>query len=291
MLRAQQRKVRDAAIAEMKLAGIDYEERMERAKEITYPKPLEDLIDYAFDLYCQSVPWARDFEPSPKSILRDMLERGADFNEYVGYLGIARSEGTLLRYLSDAYRALARTVPEGARDERLGDVVAWLDFVVHTIDSSLVDEWERAGEAGEERPPAPADEVVHDRRGVTVLVRNALIARVRAAMRGDADALGEMDAAWGFPAWRWRQALDAFFEEHDEIVLDADARSMAYLAIDASDERSAHVWHVLQTFKDDADDRDFGIAADVDLDATQESGAVVFANYRVGFIGQMDEVE
>ena len=35
--------------------------------------------------------------------------------------------------------------------------------------------------------------------------------------------------------------------------------------------------------KDADGDRDFGIAADVDLDATQEEGEAIFKNYRVGF--------
>ena len=38
----------------------------------------------------------------------------------------------------------------------------------------------------------------------------------------------------------------------------------------------------MQTFCDADGDRDFGIRADVDLDATQESGEVVFSRYRVG---------
>ncbi len=285
ILRRQTRKARDAAMAEMKLEGIDYEERMERIQEITYPKPLEDFIEGGFEMYCNAVPWARDYEPSPKSVLRDMIETASDFNGYISLLGITRSEGTLLRYLSDAYRALSRTIPLQACDETLNDIIAWLDFLVHSIDSSLVDEWEHAGEKNDVAP-VNANEVVQDRHGLTVLVRNALINRVRLAMSEDTQALGELDADWGYSEDKWISALDSFFEEHDEIVLDADARSMQYLAINDADEKKAHVWHVLQTFKDDADDRDFGIMADVDLDATQETGTVVFTDYCVGVIGE-----
>ena len=39
----------------------------------------------------------------------------------------------------------------------------------------------------------------------------------------------------------------------------------------------------LLIFRDPEGDRDFGIAADVDLDETQELGEVVFREYRVGF--------
>ena len=54
--------------------------------------------------------------------------------------------------------------------------------------------------------------------------------------------------------------------------------------MDEKDEKSAHVWHVHQIFHDSDDERDFGIWGDVDLDATQDEGAVVFSGYRVGFV-------
>lgn len=288
ILRVQERKAKDAAMAAMKAEGVDYEERLDRIQDVTYPKPLEDLISFAFGKYCETVPWARDYEPSPKSILRDMVESASDFKGYVARYGIARSEGTLLRYLSDAFRVLDRTVPRDRCDDRLADIIAWLDFVVHSIDSSLVDEWEMAGqgEHGAEDAAAPgaADAVVRDRRGLTVLVRNALFRRVQLAARGRVEELGKLDADTGYAARKWQGLLDEFFVAHEEIVIDADARSMDYLAIDESPEREEHLWRVLQTFKDSDGDRDFVISADVDLDATQEAGEVVFSRYRAGFV-------
>ena len=79
VLRAQERKARDAAMAEMKMDGVDYDERLERIADVTYPKPLEDLLDAAFSKYCDAVPWARDYCLRPKSVLRDKLEGAADF--------------------------------------------------------------------------------------------------------------------------------------------------------------------------------------------------------------------
>ena len=287
ILRAQQRVARDRAMSEMKAEGIDYDERMERLQEVTYPKPLEEVLEPAFEQYCEQVPWARDFALSPKSVLRDMVETASDFKEYVGRYNVARSEGLLLRYLSEAFRALDRTVPIEKRDERLRDIIAWLGLVVRTVDSSLVDEWAAAGEGSSEgldaAPPA-ADEVVRDRRGLTLLVRNALFARVRLAAHEAVDELGKLDAEWGWRAPVWQRALDRFFEEHEEILLDADARSSTYFLVDEKDERSAHVWHVRQIIRDSDDERDFGIWGDVDLDATQDEGAVVFSAYRVGFV-------
>lgn len=299
ILRAQQRQARDKAMFEMKADGLDYEERMERLADVTYPKPLEELIEFAFDKYRRAVPWANDYWPSPKSVLRDMVETASDFKGYVNRYGIARSEGTLLRYLSDAFRALDRTVPDAKCDDRLRDIIAWLGFVVRTVDSSLVDEWERAGEGVgvDAAPPEEADAVVKDRRGLTVLVRNALFRRVSLAARDAQDGpvpfdaaaeLGKLDADWSYAQRRWRDALDAFFEAHEGIVIDGDARSMAYLSIDDSAEKADRIWHVVQTFKDEEGDRDFAIVADVDLDATQDEGEAVFKNYRVGFLDEMD---
>lgn len=287
VLRAQERQARDRAMADMKADGVEYEERLERIVEVTYPKPLHDLLDAAFERYCQEVPWARDFQLEPKSVLRDMLETASDFKGYVQRYGIARSEGLLLRYLTDAYRVIARTVPADKRDDRFEDIVAWLGFVVRSVDSSLMDEWERAGSALDAAPPVATDEVVADRRGLTVLVRNALFLRVRLASQGRVDELGKLDQEWGCGEPRWQRALDAYHDAHEDILIDADARSLSYLALDESDERTQHVWHVRQIFSDESGDHDFGIMADVDLDATQEESEVVFKNFRVGFAEEL----
>lgn len=289
VLRAQERKARDAAMAEMKMDGVDYDERLERIVDVTYPKPLEDLLDAAFSKYCDAVPWARDYCLRPKSVLRDMLESAADFKGYIQKLGIMRYEGILLRYLSEAFRGLDRTIPEDKRSEQLKDIIAWLGLIVRSVDSSLVDEWENAGAVLDAAPPdaAGAEAVVRDRRGLTVLVRNALFSRVRLAAHRDTAGLGEADGDWGFGERAWIQALDEYYEEHEEVLLDADARSKAYLMLDEADEEELHVWHVRQIFRDEAGDNDFVIAADVDLDATQEGDGVVFANYRVGFADEL----
>jgi len=291
VLRAQERQARDEAMIRMKEDGLDYDERMDRLQEITYPKPLEDMLQAAFDEYRHDVPWANDYWLSPKSVVRDMVETASDFTGYIARYNIARSEGTLLRYLSDAYRALARTVPQEKRDEQLDDIISWLRVVVRSIDSSLVDEWENAGNpaALDATPPQGIDEVVADRRGCTLLVRNALFRRVTLAARGHVRDLGELDEDWGMSEVRWQKALDAYHEQHEEILTDGDARSAAMFTIDESDEKTDHVWHVHQIFADEDGDHDFGIMGDVDLDATQDGGEVIFKNYRVGFIEDLLE--
>ena len=291
VLRAQERAARDAAMAAMKAEGVDYEERLERIAEVTYPKPLEELLDAAFAEYCAKVPWANDYALSPKSVLRDMLETASDFKGYIQRYKIARSEGILLRYLAEAFRSLDRTVPVSKRTPELDEVVSWLGLLVRSIDSSLVDEWAAAGDpaALDAAPPSAADAVVADRRGMTLLVRNALFRRVRLAAAGRVEALGELDEPWGMGELRWNRALDAYHEAHEEILTDADARSTAFFSLDETDEQTEHVWHVHQIFSDESGDRDFGIMGDVDLDATQAEGEVVFKTYRVGFIEELLE--
>ena len=282
ILRAQERRARDAAMAAMKAEGVDFEERKERLQDISYPKPLEELLDTAVATYCAQVPWANDYALSPKSVLRDMLETGCDFKSYIAQYKIERCEGILLRYLTEAFRSLDRTVPHERRTEQLNDIAAWLGLVVRSVDSSLVDEWANAGTEAPGLPPRAVDSVVADRRGMRLLVRNALFQRVRLAARGKTAELGALDADWGFAEFRWKRALEAFFEAHEELLIDADARSAAFLSIDEADEQAEHVWHVHQVFSDSDDDHDFGIMADVDLDATQDGDGIVFKNYRVG---------
>lgn len=289
VLRAQERAARDRAMADMKADGLEYDERMERLTEITYPKPLEDMLSAAFAQYRHDVPWANDYWLSPKSVVRDMVETASDFTGYIARYGIARSEGTLLRYLSDAYRALARTVPPEKRDEQLSDIIAWLRVLVRSIDSSLVDEWENAGAASDASAaaatlaaPGARDAVVEDRRGLTVLIRNAMFHRVRLMERDDPDTLGALDKDWGYGVHEWEDALDDYYDAHESVGIGPDARSGSLFMLDDAHERDEHTWRVRQIIDDPEGDHDWAITAVVDLDATQEEGQAVFVDYRVG---------
>lgn len=289
VLRAQERAAKDKAMADMKADGLDYDERMDRLAEITYPKPLEDLLDAAFTKYRHDVPWANDYWLSPKSVVRDMVETASDFTGYIARYNIARSEGTLLRYLSDAYRSLARTVPVEKRDERLKDIIAWLRVLVRSIDSSLVDEWENAGNTSDEASQAAAslaapgsgNDVVEDRRGLTVLVRNAMFRRVQLMDLDKPDELGALDKDWGYGVHEWEDALDDFYDEHEYVNTDAKARSGELFILDDSKENSEHSWKVRQIIDDSDGDHDWAITGTIDLDTTQSSGEVVFFDYSV----------
>ena len=290
VLRAQERAAKDKAMADMKADGLDYDERMDRLAEITYPKPLEDLLDAVFTKYRHDVPWANDYWLSPKSVVRDMVETASDFTGYIARYNIARSEGTLLRYLSDAYRSLARTVPVEKRDERLKDIIAWLRVLVRSIDSSLVDEWENAGNTSDEASQAAAslaapgsgNDVVEDRRGLTVLVRNAMFRRVQLMDLDRPEELGALDKDWGYGVHEWEDALDDYYDEHEYVNVDAEARSPKLFMLDDTHERDEHTWKVRQIIDDSDGDHDWAITGVVDLDATQNGGEVVFFDYSVG---------
>src|SRR5690606_18965412 len=143
VLSAQQKKARGEAVAQMKAEGLDYNERMELLEEITHPQPLADLLESAYETYRKGHPWVGEHELSPKSVARDMYERAMNFVEFIGYYGLARSEGLVLRYLADVYRALRHTVPDDAKNEELVDIIEWLGELVRQTDSSLLDEWEK----------------------------------------------------------------------------------------------------------------------------------------------------
>jgi superfamily II RNA helicase len=277
VLSAQESKARGEAVAAMKAEGIEYEQRMELLESVTYPKPLEELLGEAFDTYRASQPWVGDFELKPKSVVRDLYERSMTFNEYIGFYSLARSEGLVLRYLSDAFRAARQTIPDELKSEELHDLIEWLGELVRQVDSSLLDEWEEltnpdpeAHHHGPVVPPAPRG-VTTNERAFLVLVRNALFRRVQLAALDRHDDLGELDADGGFTAERWADALDGYWSDHDEILTGADARSSAMLAI----ERLPGEWRVRQTLDDPAGDHDWGITAIVDLEASNEAGAAV----------------
>jgi len=287
VLGAQLFRARGEAVAQMKADGIEYEERMELLEEVTYPMPLADLLEAAYDIYRRGHPWVADHELAPKSVARDMYERALSFTEYIGFYGLSRSEGLVLRYLADTYKALRQTVPEEARTEELSDLIEWLGELVRQVDSSLLDEWERLRQGADEavavRPDEEPPPVTGNPRAFRVLVRNALFRRVELAALGRYDELGELDAEAGWDAAAWTAALEPYFAEHDEIGTGADARGPSLLIIDENGDhgRGAH-WSVRQILDDPAADHDWGISARVDLAASDAAGAAVLRVTDVG---------
>ncbi|MDN5745461.1 MAG: DUF3516 domain-containing protein, partial [Nocardioidaceae bacterium] len=154
LLMAQRHAARGDAIASLKADGVEYEERMALIEEITWPEPLAELLDPLFETYRELHPWLAPDALTPKSVVRQMWEQGMGFTDLVTRYQIARSEGLVLRYLTDAYRALRQSVPATHRTEELDLLIDWLGETVRQVDSSLLDEWEALSDPSAARTAA-----------------------------------------------------------------------------------------------------------------------------------------
>ncbi|MEV6555090.1 DUF3516 domain-containing protein [Nocardia sp. NPDC051756] len=274
LLMAQQHKARGVAINEMKADGIEYDERMELLEEVTWPKPLAELIEPAFETYRAGHPWVSEFAPSPKSVVRDMIDRSMTFAELISFYELARSEGVVLRYLADAYRALRRTVPDAARTEELDDITEWLGELVRQVDSSLLDEWEQLTNPGAE---IDADQLAFgaetvrpisaNERAFRVMIRNTMFRRVELASLRRWDLLADMGTGPD-----WETDLAPYFDEYERIGIGQDARGPQLFQI----ERRPGFWQVRQVLDDPAGDHGWSIVGVVDLAESDAAGEVVF---------------
>jgi superfamily II RNA helicase len=291
VLAAQRSKARGEAVAQMKADGLDYEERMELLESVTYPQPLAEVLAGTFEIYRRGHPWVADFELSPKSVARDLFERAMSFSEYISFYGLARSEGLVLRYLADTYKALRQTVPDDARTEDLDDLTEWLGELVRQVDSSLLDEWEAMRDPAEEDggdarggrgPDSGPPPVTANARAFRVLVRNALFRRVELAALGRYGELGALDGANGWDEDAWGDAVEDYLDVHGEIGTGPNARGPRLLLIDTAPEGRPGVWAVRQILDDPDGDHDWSILAEVDLAASDEEGHAVVRVRTVG---------
>ncbi|GAA3650164.1 DEAD/DEAH box helicase [Nocardioides ginsengisoli] len=291
LLLAQRHAARGDAIAALKADGVEYDERMALVEDITWPEPLGELLEPLFETYRERHPWLAPDALAPKSVVRQMWEQGMGFTDLVARYQVARSEGLVLRYLTDAYRALRQTVPASYRTEELELLVDWLGETVRQVDSSLLDEWEALNdpdhasrEVSHHAPPPPPRPLSQQGRVFDVMVRNAMWRRVELFARDDVPALAALDEGgesrggekqWG--AADWDQALEDYYAEHARLLVDADARGPALLSID----KRPDVWEATQTLHDPEGDHDWVIVAEVDLPASDEAGEAVVRTLRV----------
>ncbi len=282
VIAAQVKLVKDDLMAEMKAAGVEYEERIERLSQAEAPKPNRDWIYTSFDEFRAVHPWVGHDNVKPKSVVRDLYERAMTFGEYIQHYGLKRSEGVLLRYLSDVYRGLHQNIPEDLSTEAINDIAAWLGALVRQVDSSLIDEWERlvdpddaavdGGALGQPIRPDREVTVVDDARAFRVMVRNQIFDWVqRLANRRGYEALVAASADPG----RFESAADIadamadYWEEFDEIGLGPDARSGELFGYDTSSHRVHQILH------DPDDTNEWAIEADVDIDESIAQGRAV----------------
>ena len=260
LLYAQENQAKAAAVASMKAQGMEYDERMAALEEISWPKPLEELLSPAFSVYARSNPWVGDLELSPKSVIREMIENAMTFTELISRYDVGRSEGVILRYLSDAYRMMRQVIPAEIMTEELESMISWLADLIRSVDSSLLDEWE-AMMNGEELTEAEgvsstvgaerafgADEsgviaFTANRHAFRNAVRRALFNFVELMSRDDVDGLerasaqaADSDGLFAEAApWTgddWDHALERYWAEHDWIDINQGARSQALCALE-----------------------------------------------------------
>ncbi|OUS96996.1 RNA helicase [Rhodococcus sp. NCIMB 12038] len=277
VLMAQQHFARGEAVSQMKADGIEYEERMELLEEVTWPKPLADLLFPAFEMYRGGHPWITEFALSPKSVVRDMVERAMTFAEMVSHYGLARSEGLVLRYLADAYRALRQTVPTEARTEELDDLIEWLGELIRQVDSSLLDEWESLtdpGAEGDDQQVAFGADVPRpisaNTRAFRVMVRNAMFRRIDLASRRRWAELEGLDD--GIDAEEWEDQLQPYFDEYDSLGTGPSARGPQLFQVETAPE----LWRVRQVLEDPQGDHGWALTAVVDLPESDAAGEVIF---------------
>lgn len=271
VLRAQVSKAKSRLIAELKAEGMDYSDRMEKLEEVTWPKPLEDFLYDTYNEFAAQNPWLDRENVRPKSIARDLVEQYMSFNDYIKEYDLARSEGVLLRYLSQAYKTTAQNIPEGFQTDELLELVAHLRAVLTAADSSLVAEWEdmRAGDDAADDNSAPrARPLWADEKGLKARIRAELLAFVKALSAGDYDDAAALtrtdDDEHLWEGDRLEKALAPFIDAYGQGPLfDHAARSPQLTTFE---KLSKHRWKVRQTLVDPDGDHFWFVEAEARLE-------------------------
>ena len=255
ILFAQLDKAKDQLVSRLKAEGVEYEQRMDELDKLTWPKPEADFIEPAFEIFSRQHPWVGRDTVGPKSVAREMFEHAENFNQYVTRHGLKRSEGLLLRYLTDCYKTLVQTVPAEHGSDDLDDVVEWLGAVVRRVDSSLLDEWERLRNPDPDlddamAAPVAPDDITANPRAFTVMVRNQVFGLVSDLALGRGEPI---------------EGAEAYWDEHASIAIDADARATRWVDVDLDTGR------VVQTLRDPEGHDEWVLDARVDLDASRSA--------------------
>jgi superfamily II RNA helicase len=238
ILRRQVDKLKTAKLAELKTAGVPYDERMAQLEEITeHPKPRREFLYDTFNAFAATHPWIERENVRPKSIAREMFERYLSFADYIRDYGLERSEGLLLRHLMQTYKVLAQTVPESAKTEPVVEMEDYFRELIRSIDSSLLEEWERlrnpefvASEAAE-KPARPASfDLTRDRTAFQRVVRTAVLGFLQDVAAHDWEAAAarlQFDGEAATEARQIEKAFTAYFETRGRFRLDPEGRAAA----------------------------------------------------------------
>jgi hypothetical protein len=216
-----------------------------------------------------------------------MVERFMTFADYVREYELQRSEGLLLRYLSETYKTLVQTVPEAYRDDELLDVIAFLRATVRGVDSSLIDEWERLRDPA--RAPAPAADPLAalgppplwaDPRAFAARIRSELHALLVALARKDhAAAVAALVPGTGWTAARLEAELSRYWEAHARIDTTTAARRPHNTFVK---ELGPRRWQAVQRVVDEAGEVDWMIECELDLTGDPSPDGPLLDLVRIG---------
>lgn len=286
ILRKQLDRVKTLAMAEMKAAGLEYDERIEQLEKLEHPKPNRDFIYQTFNEFAEKHPWVGTDNIRPKSVAREMFENYFSFSEYIKEYDLQRGEGLLLRYLSEVTKVLLQTVPDAAKTESVDDITEYFVGMLKAIDSSLLDEWLKLQgkptvEAFDHEAvvQARADEAAQKAkamRQITVQIRNAIFSFVRAIATNEVEiAISEIPFKDESPSAKdsLNNNLKAYFEDHGQIRIDFAARSTENTVIDK--ESQPGYWLISQKLVDTNELNDATLEFEFDQAATFESGELV----------------
>jgi superfamily II RNA helicase len=279
ILRKQLDKVKSQKMAEMKMAGIEYEERMEELEKLEYPKPNREFVYSTFNAFADKHPWVGQENIRPKSIAREMFEQFRSFSDYIRDYELQRAEGLLLRHLNSVYKVLAQTVPDATKTDSVREVELYLSTLIRQVDSSLLDEWEKMRDPGyqpaeveEARPPGAeeaAQDITRDTKGFTAAIRNQIFSFLRGLVNADFEqamtCLSSPQDSEGAP-WtpdRLEQLLDDYYAGHEHICLDPNARNLRHTYVVPSEDKRS--WCVQQMLVDPEDHNDWVAEFEVDL--------------------------
>ncbi len=292
ILLEQRWRLRRELLARLKAEGVDYEDRMRRAEEVEHPMPEGDFIHESFRIFAEKHPWVREQDIRPKSIAREMFEGYRSFHDYVKEYGLARSEGLLLRYLSQVHNTLVKTIPDAAKTEEVFDAIAFLRALLAHVDSSLIEAWEglRDGTAEPDREmdseKRRAFDLALDERALRARVRAELHELVRALAQGEyAEAVAwlrvgtEQDPQEPWEPSALEAALAPFFAEYGEMVLTPDARQARRTHFKRVGARS---WEVAQVLVDPAGDDLWALHGEVDLRRERDPEGPLVRLHRIG---------
>jgi superfamily II DNA/RNA helicase len=287
ILQAQVSKAKRELLAQLKAEGVPYEDRIRQLEDVTHPKPGAEFIYATFHIFAETHPWVGDENIQPKSIAREIYEGYQGFGDYVRDYGLARSEGVLLRYLSQVHNALVKSVPVGARTDAVFDVIAFFRTLLVGVDSSLVEAWEtllhpELGPPRELREAEPRFDLAQEPRLLAARARSEIHVVVRALAAGDyaaaeAAVLQDPDDPWD--ADRFESALAPFFAEYDRIVFTPDARQARYTHIKPAAPRK---WDLYQVLVDPEGDGLWAVEGEIDLTGQRDPEGPLVRLRRIG---------